>query len=135
MTLTEPSLDLDAATRSPVRSSISSTSSLAAAFLATMGGPRVVTEPILIEPADAAGIEAHRRLRALAFVDEQHLFESHDLDEVDADPASAVALVRGLVGLSGPRPKSGAAPAQSLLVSDHRDHADRSSVIARIGPS
>lgn len=63
-------------------------------FLAAMGGPRVVADPVRVEVADGAGVAAHRRLRARAFVHEQRLFDADDLDEVDHDPATIVLVAR-----------------------------------------
>lgn len=80
MTLTEPGL--------------ATGSTVADAFLASMGGPRVADEAIVIEHADAGGAASHRRLRAQAFVDEQHLFETHDLDAVDGEPTTIVLVAR-----------------------------------------
>ncbi|MGQ0632035.1 MAG: MSMEG_0567/sll0787 family protein [Sporichthyaceae bacterium] len=50
----------------------------------------------LIEAADdTETVQAYRRMRRRAFVDEQALFRRHDLDRVDADPRTVVLVARG----------------------------------------
>ncbi|MEU4294825.1 MSMEG_0567/sll0787 family protein [Kribbella sp. NPDC026596] len=48
----------------------------------------------LIEAADAAARRAYHRLRHVAFVEEQALFDRTDLDERDADPRTEVLVAR-----------------------------------------
>lgn len=53
-----------------------------------------------IEPAgDAATVRAYRRLRREVFVNEQGLFEGHDLDGRDDDPRTIVLVARDRAGL------------------------------------
>jgi putative N-acetyltransferase (TIGR04045 family) len=48
-----------------------------------------------IEPAtDAGTLDAYRRLRRAVFVDEQSLYDRHDLDDRDADPRTLVLVAR-----------------------------------------
>jgi len=51
-----------------------------------------------IEPADAAGTLAYRRLRHEVFVGEQGLFDGHDRDDRDDDPRTAVLVARDRAG-------------------------------------
>jgi putative N-acetyltransferase (TIGR04045 family) len=52
-----------------------------------------------IEPAgDVAAVRAYRRLRHDVFVDEQGLFEGHDLDDRDDDPRTTVLVARDAAG-------------------------------------
>jgi putative N-acetyltransferase (TIGR04045 family) len=60
-------------------------------------GPRVVAPPaaeFIVGVADRAEVEAYRRLRRDAFVDEQGLFEGTDRDELDDDPRTVVLVAR-----------------------------------------
>jgi putative N-acetyltransferase (TIGR04045 family) len=60
-------------------------------------GPRVVAAPaaeFLVGIADAAEVEAWRRLRRDAFVDEQGLFDGTDRDDLDDDPRTVVLVAR-----------------------------------------
>ncbi|GGK73346.1 AIR synthase [Sphaerisporangium melleum] len=52
----------------------------------------------IIEEADRAGIAAYRALRRKVFVEEQRLFQGHDLDEHDSDPRTVVLVARGREG-------------------------------------
>lgn len=63
-------------------------------FLYAMGGPAVVTDPVVIETADRSSIVAHQALRRAVFVDQQGLFEGTDRDAVDHDPATVVLVAR-----------------------------------------
>lgn len=69
-------------------------------------GPRVVVPPaeFLIGTADARDLEAYRRLRHVAFVDEQGLFDGSDHDDLDDDPRTIVLVARaGTVVVGGVR--------------------------------
>jgi putative N-acetyltransferase (TIGR04045 family) len=60
-------------------------------------GPWVVAAPaaeFLVGIADAAEVEAWRRLRRDAFVDEQGLFDGTDRDDLDDDPRTVVLVAR-----------------------------------------
>src|SRR5947207_9511942 len=50
------------------------------------------------QAADPATVEAYRRLRREVFVDEQGLFERHDLDDLDDDPRTVVLAARDRTG-------------------------------------
>jgi len=63
-------------------------------FLFTMGGPPVVADPVMVEPADPAGVAGHRALRRAVFVDRQGLFAGTDHDDVDDDPETVVLVAR-----------------------------------------
>jgi putative N-acetyltransferase (TIGR04045 family) len=63
-------------------------------ILFMMGGPRVAPEPVIVEPADAAAVDAYRALRRAAFVDAQGLFDRTDRDDLDASPATVVLVAR-----------------------------------------
>lgn len=78
---------------------------------AILGSPRTTSPEFLIEQADTAGVASYRALRRTVFVDEQGLFDRHDLDEVDDDPRTIVLIARDRSGvvLGGVR----LAPAQS----------------------
>ncbi|WP_197980952.1 MULTISPECIES: MSMEG_0567/sll0787 family protein [unclassified Frigoribacterium] len=67
-------------------------------------GPRVVAPPaaeFIVGVADRAEVEAYRRLRRDAFVDEQGLFEGTDRDELDDDPRTVVLVARAGGGVVG----------------------------------
>ncbi|HVV08538.1 MSMEG_0567/sll0787 family protein [Amycolatopsis sp.] len=51
-----------------------------------------------IEQAGTAAVSAYRALRTRVFVEEQALFEGHDLDEHDDDPRTVVLVARGRDG-------------------------------------
>ncbi|MGT2424666.1 MSMEG_0567/sll0787 family protein [Amnibacterium kyonggiense] len=55
------------------------------------GSPRR-TSPWAIRRAEGAELDAYRRLRRTAFVDEQHLFAGSDRDDVDDDPRTVVLV-------------------------------------------
>lgn len=55
-------------------------------------GTRRRTPPWTIRRADGAELEAYRRLRREAFVEEQHLFRGSDADDVDDDPRAIVLV-------------------------------------------
>jgi hypothetical protein len=63
-------------------------------ILFMMGGPRVAPEPVIVEPADAAAVDAYRALRRAAFVDAQGLFDRTDRDDLDDSPATVVLVAR-----------------------------------------
>jgi putative N-acetyltransferase (TIGR04045 family) len=51
-----------------------------------------------IEQADAAALEVYRALRTEAFVEQQGLFDGHDLDDRDDDPRTIVLVARDIAG-------------------------------------
>ncbi|MDF2441910.1 MAG: hypothetical protein JWR01_113 [Subtercola sp.] len=70
-----------------------------------MGAPRAAPTgvapapvPYLVHEADAAEVQAYRVLRRETFVDEQGLFEGHDLDELDLDARTVVLVARAADG-------------------------------------
>lgn len=67
-------------------------------FLHAMGGPPAALDPIRVEPADPAGVAAHRDLRRSAFVEEQGLFVDDDLDDLDDHPDTVVLVARDASG-------------------------------------
>ncbi|MBM6402977.1 AIR synthase [Phycicoccus sp. CSK15P-2] len=55
----------------------------------------VAPRPFTIgEAEDSAGLAAHRALRHRAFVEEQRLFATHDVDPADEDPRTRVLVAR-----------------------------------------
>ncbi|RFA21055.1 MSMEG_0567/sll0787 family protein [Subtercola boreus] len=68
-----------------------------------MGSPRTAPHPaapvaFLIHEADAAEVRAYRVLRRETFVEEQQLFDGHDLDELDLDERTVVLVARAADG-------------------------------------
>lgn len=61
-------------------------------------GTRRRVEPWTIRRADGAELEAYRRLRREAFVEEQRLFAGSDADDVDDDPRAIVLVATDLAG-------------------------------------
>lgn len=59
-------------------------------------GPLVVSPPaeFLVTVADGPEVDAYRRLRRDAFVEEQGLFEGTDRDDLDDDPRTVVLVAR-----------------------------------------
>jgi len=66
------------------------------AVLSDLGGPRppATRSGLLVEPADAGAVAAHRSLRHRVFVEEQGLFDGSDRDDVDDHPATVVLVAR-----------------------------------------
>ncbi|MBW4040541.1 MAG: AIR synthase [Acidobacteria bacterium] len=61
------------------------------------GSPRRVAR-WAIRRAEGAQLEAYRRLRRAAFVDDQHLFAGSDADDVDDDPRAVVLVATATEG-------------------------------------
>ncbi|RFA09108.1 AIR synthase [Subtercola boreus] len=65
---------------------------------APLAGAGPVPVPYLVHEADAAEVQAYRVLRRETFVEEQGLFEGHDLDDLDLDARTVVLVARALDG-------------------------------------
>jgi putative N-acetyltransferase (TIGR04045 family) len=68
--------------------------------LAILGDPvSVARQPeFRVEPADAAALAVYRALRTEAFVEQQGLFDGHDLDDRDDDSRTIVLVARDVSG-------------------------------------
>jgi putative N-acetyltransferase (TIGR04045 family) len=66
-------------------------------------GPRVVVRPpeFLVGIAEGDELDAYRRLRRAAFVDEQGLFAGDDWDDIDDDPRAVVLVARAGTAVIG----------------------------------
>lgn len=73
---------------------MSSPTTMTTPFLFAMGGPPVVTDPVMVEQADRAAIDGHRALRHTVFVDQQQMFERTDRDDTDDDAQTVVLVAR-----------------------------------------
>ncbi len=73
---------------------MSAGTSLTSPFLFAMGGPPVVNDAVIVEPADRRDIDVHRALRRTVFVEQQGLFEGTDRDDTDDDPETVVLVAR-----------------------------------------
>ncbi len=72
-------------------------------FLTAFGGPRpsrgaLATSGIIVEEADESATAEYGRIRHQRFVEDQGLFDAHDLDDADANPDTIILVARTLSG-------------------------------------